>query len=253
MRWLSVRSLAVVGVAGPRRSRRRRSPSLVVTVCWLAVVSQVSLTASADAAAAISPAPLGSSLSPTQPPAWSANLAISNGLVSTAAGSGIGPHQDGIGGAAKLSYPTGMSVAGDYGYVLDDEHIRQITLSTNAVTTLVGGGGPSNWCVDGTNPAAVTLGQAVGNTLVNDGEYLYWLERNCPSGSNALRRMDLSTFEVSSIYSTSGRVTGSHLAVDSTGALLLERFGVIYRVDTSTGTLTQLATCLLYTSDAADE
>lgn len=83
-------------------------------------------------------------------------IVLSNFTVSTFAGSaGIAGTIDGVGSAARLNYPLGMTVNGSDLYVADysNHNIRKVNLSTRSVTTLAGNAGVSG-TADGTGLAA---------------------------------------------------------------------------------------------------
>jgi len=91
---------------------------------------------------------------------------------------------DGVGTAARFSYPRGLAIAGDELYIADagNHVVRRLTLSTGAVVRLAGTFGGT-----GTNSASATeLYSPIG--LLVDGANLYIAD----SGGNTVRRVDRS-------------------------------------------------------------
>jgi DNA-binding beta-propeller fold protein YncE len=75
-------------------------------------------------------------------------LAVATGLVATLAGSaGLPGSTDGVGAAARFSYPRGVALSADGGTALvadfSNNVIRAITLATGGATTLAGTPGSS--------------------------------------------------------------------------------------------------------------
>jgi RHS repeat-associated protein len=172
-----------------------------------------------------------------QPPSWSTPLAMSVGTVSTVAGNSTSAVVDGTGSAASFQTPNGMSIVGGFGYLLDFGHIRKVDLATGAVTTITGGG---IGCVDSTNPATAKVGNSWSNQLVNDGSYLYWMDKACPQsgGDRALmRRMSLATGAVSSLDTLASAVT-----VGPDGTIYVADTQQVSTVDPTTGVATPFAT-----------
>ena len=93
-------------------------------------------------------------------------MAVSSGLVTTVAGGGAGTTSngfaDGIGTTAIFSYPSGITIgstgaASGYAYISDTGNncVRAVLISSNTVTTLVGGGaGTHAGFADGTGSSA---------------------------------------------------------------------------------------------------
>lgn len=78
---------------------------------------------------------------------------IATGVVTTLAGSGVAGSTDGIGTVASFTSPDGITTDGTNLFVSDrSQKIRQIDISTQAVTTLAGSGAFAS--VDGTGTAA---------------------------------------------------------------------------------------------------
>ena len=175
-------------------------------------------------------------LTAIQPAAWSTTVSMGLGAVSTVAGDGTSAMTDGTGSSASFYGPAGMSIAGGYGYVYDDSHIRRVTLSTGAVATIAGGGTGS--CTDSSTPSSATIG-GIGS-LTNDGSFLYWADTTCGLGSGAgiLRRMSLSTGAVSTVP---GTIYTDYVTVGPGGKLFVSGGHEIFTVDGATGTTTLLA------------
>ena len=98
-------------------------------------------------------------------------IVISTGAVTTLAGSaGALGSADGTGTAATFNYPTGIITDGTNLYVTDtyNSTIREIAISTGAVTTLAGG--IANGSADGTGAAAIFN---YPSGITRDGTNLY--------------------------------------------------------------------------------
>ena len=172
-----------------------------------------------------------------QPAAWSSTVNIGTGLVSTLAGSGTSAVADGSGSAASFGRAYGMSVVGDFGYVLDNAYIRKVSLSTGVVSTVAGNGLAA--CVDSPNPSAAEVGTL--GAPVNDGTYLYWTDSACASYTDygELRRMSLATGAISAMP---GPVYAEYVTVGPAGQLYVASGSNISTVDSTTGATTVLAT-----------
>lgn len=121
-------------------------------------------------------------------------VVISTGAVTTLAGSvGLFGPDDGIGSSARFSTPQGITTDGTNLYVSDTFNltIRQIVISTAAVTTIAGSAG-ENDSQDGIG-AAARFGNPYG--ISTDGTNLY------VSGSqyHTIRQIVLSTAEVTTL------------------------------------------------------
>ena len=102
-------------------------------------------------------------------------IVISTGAVTTIAGApGIYGNLDGIGAAARLNGPFGITTDGTNLYVADfnAETIRQIVISSGAVTTMAGTNTIAG-SADGTGSAALFSGPA---GITTDGSHLYFLD-----------------------------------------------------------------------------
>ncbi|MBC7661327.1 MAG: hypothetical protein H7249_16655 [Chitinophagaceae bacterium] len=69
-------------------------------------------------------------------------VSIATGATTTLAGNGSTGTIDAIGGAARFNAPRGLEAAGTSLFIGDTNNglIRKIDLTTNAVTTIIGGG-----------------------------------------------------------------------------------------------------------------
>jgi hypothetical protein len=136
----------------------------------------------------------------------------STGAVTTFAGTaGVSGYADGTGSAATFNHPMGITNDGTNLYVADtDNHtIRQIVISTAAVTTYAGVHGQSG-TTDGVG------GLARFNTpqgMVKEGDALYLVD----TGNNSVRRVDLLTSAATTLAGTSG----THGYLDGTGTAAL--------------------------------
>lgn len=177
--------------------------------------------------------------SASQPVAWSTTLAQSAAVTSTVAGSDSASVADGVGAAASLLHPSGMSVHGGFGYFLDSHYIRAVSLATGTVSTVAGSG--DDGCADSSDPGPVTIGYT-SDDLVNDGQYLYFVDNTCRTSyslaTGFLRRMSLATGVVSLFP---GRVPASHVTVGPPGQLIVSTERRLSLVDPVTGSVTTLA------------
>lgn len=125
------------------------------------------------------------------------------GVVTTLAG--IPRGADGIGDAAKFSYPQGLVKSGGYLYVADtgNSKIRKIEIATGVVTTLAGS--DSEGDVDGIGVAA-SFNSPAGITI--HGNYLYVADTN----NNKIRKIEMATGMVAT-FAGSGTEGGA----DGTG------------------------------------
>lgn len=133
-----------------------------------------------------------------------------SGEVTTLAGmAGTFGSSDGTGIDAEFYQPYGITTDGTNLYVTDRRNntIRQIAISTGAVTTLAGDalGAPSYGTTDGTGSAA-RFAEPTG--ITTDGTNLYVSDK----GSDSIRKVVIATGEVTTL---AGGSTGSD---DGTGA-----------------------------------
>lgn len=134
-------------------------------------------------------------------------IVIATCAVTTLTGTpGVGSWADGIGTAARFSYPTGITTDGTYLYVTDTGTctIRKIEISTGVVTTVAGF--PNQWgATDGTGTAA-RFKAPYG--ITNDRKNLYVTD------SGTIRKIEISTGTVTTLAGTAGTVGSA----DGTGA-----------------------------------
>jgi sugar lactone lactonase YvrE len=167
-------------------------------------------------------------------------IAVSPALSLLAGGLGGPGNVDGTGAAARFAGPYGIfgDGAGNV-YVTDpgNNTIRQIVLSTGAVTTLAGTAGPSG-NVDGTGAAARfnaptgIVGDGSGNLYVAD------------YGNNAIRQIVISNGAVTTLVGAAGQLSGPFdVAGDGTGNLYVTDSGnqTIRKVVIATAAVTTLA------------
>ena len=137
-------------------------------------------------------------------------VVLSTGEVSTFAGPGPGSStagsSDGIGTAARFSFPYGIVSISGYLYVFDfgSHRIRRIDLNTAEVVTIAGS---SSGDADGTGTSAEFNGPA---GLASDSNSLYIAD----SQNNKIRKLSLATNAVSTIL---GPETGNTMAGDLQG------------------------------------
>ena len=128
-------------------------------------------------------------------------IAVSTGVVTTFAGSGVDGWADGVGTAAQLSYPAAIATDGTYLYVGGGQRVRMIRLSDADVTTLAGDG--TYAYTDGTG-AAAQFGWITGIAVLNGNLYL------TDSEYSNIRKIVISTGVVTTIAgATSTNYSGS--------------------------------------------
>lgn len=161
-------------------------------------------------------------------------IAISTGVVTTLAGSGVTGSLDAVGTAASFRNPTGITVSGSQLYIADsgNNKIRQIDIATGSVSTIAGTGAywhndvyDSEWtvacallttappCDGSTIPAGKTKPQPIAYFrnpagITTDGVSLYVTD----AGNNEIRKIDLSTGMVSTLSGS-----GAFGLMDGTG------------------------------------
>jgi len=127
-------------------------------------------------------------------------IVISTGAVTTIAGSaGVVGSADGTGTAATLNYPTGITTDGTNLYVTDtyNSTIREVVISTGAVTTIAGSRAIGS--ADGTGTAA-TFYYPTGITM--DGTNLYVAD----NGNSTIRKIVISTGAVTTMAGSAGAI-----------------------------------------------
>jgi DNA-binding beta-propeller fold protein YncE len=135
-------------------------------------------------------------------------IVISTLAVTTIAGSaGANGSADGTGTAATFNYPTGITTDGTNLYVADtyNSTIREIAISTGAVTTVAGSAG-TNGSADGTGTAATFN---YPTDITTDGTNLYVAD----NGNNTIRKIVISTGAVTTV---AGSIANG--SADGTGA-----------------------------------
>ncbi|MGD0275413.1 MAG: carboxypeptidase regulatory-like domain-containing protein [Syntrophales bacterium] len=139
-------------------------------------------------------------------------IVISTGAVTTLAGTaGSSGSTDGAGSAALFNSPQGITTDGTNLYVADtiNNTIRQIVISTGAVTTLAGTAGSSG-SADGIGSAA-RFSSPQG--ITTDGTNLYVAD----ASNNTIRKIVISTGAVTTLAGAAG----SSGSIDGTGAAAL--------------------------------
>jgi len=112
-------------------------------------------------------------------------IALSSGAVTTIAGmAGSAVSTDGVGTAARFSYPLGITTDGASLYITDagSNKVRQMSLATGAVTTIAGSGMVG--AADGI-PAAASFNGAWG--ITTDGTSLFVVDMR----NNTIRRVGI--------------------------------------------------------------
>lgn len=129
-------------------------------------------------------------------------IVVATGEVINIAGSpGVSGDADGIGAAALLDEPAGITTDGTYLYVADkgNNKIKMIDLSNASVTTFAGSGAAGS--ANGVGVAASFNGL---DFITSDGYKLYVSDRY----NNSIRKIDISSATVSTVAGTAG-VTGA--------------------------------------------
>ncbi|PJA23426.1 MAG: hypothetical protein COX57_13705, partial [Alphaproteobacteria bacterium CG_4_10_14_0_2_um_filter_63_37] len=131
---------------------------------------------------------------------------ILSGAVTTLAGDpyGTAGTADGIGSLATFDMPTAITTDGVYLYVTDNSSglIRRVEIATGGVVTVAGSPYSVSGLADGVGASATF---SAPNGIVTDGSSLYVSD----SGHSAIRRIDLSTWQVTTLAGASTRTTGS--------------------------------------------
>jgi hypothetical protein len=136
-------------------------------------------------------------------------LALGTGIVTTIAGEyQSSGSTDGIGTAARFSWPTGITINGRNLFVCDNvnDTIRQLNLDTMEVSTLAGTAGSSG-SDDGDGPAARFHGPT---DITTDGTNLYVTDGQ----NHTIRKIVISTTEVTTLAGAAG----SSGTADGTGS-----------------------------------
>ncbi len=143
-------------------------------------------------------------------------VAISNGAVSTIAGSGSAGYGNGTGTAAWFNVPSGIVKSGTKLYVADsgNNRIREIETTTGAVTTIAGSGFASYW--DGTGTGADFY---LPYGVTTDGTNLYVAD----SGNHVVRKIVILSRVVTTL---AGSGAASFADGTGTGASFNNPYGV---------------------------
>ena len=139
-------------------------------------------------------------------------IILSTQVVTTVAGDGTADFLDGTGTAAQFNNPSGVAVQGDILFVTDrnNNRIRKIILSTRQVTTVAGDG--TKDFLDGTGTTArfhYPRGVAVQGDILFVGDAF----------NNRIRKIILSTQEVTTVAGPTHRWYASHGFADGTGSV----------------------------------
>jgi len=174
-------------------------------------------------------------------------IVISTGAVTTVAGTGSSGSANGTGTSASFNFPYGITTDGTNLYVADQSNhlIRQIVISTGAVTTLAGTG--SSGSANGTGTSS-SFNSPFG--ITTDGTNLYVAD----SSNHLIRQIVISTGAVTTLAGTgsSGSANGTGtsasfnipygITTDGTN-LYVTDFGnhLIRQIVISTGAVTTVA------------
>jgi len=139
-------------------------------------------------------------------------IVISTGAVTTVAGTGSSGSANGTGTSASFNTPLGITTDGTNLYVSEYRNhlIRQIVISTGAVTTLAGTG--SSGSANGTGTSA-SFNYPVG--ITTDGTNLYVADTN----NHLIRQIVISTGAVTTVAGTgsSGSANGTGTSASFNG------------------------------------
>lgn len=148
-------------------------------------------------------------------------------------------YQDGLGGAARFSYPMGVGVAGDGTVYVGDtygDRIRRVT-PTGFVTTLAGTN--TSGSLDGTGDAAQFGGprglaiDPAGNVFVAD------------ANNDAVRKVtpigDVTTFVGTAGLSGTTDATGTNALFNGPGGVAVDAAGTLYIADTGNHTIRKVS------------
>jgi sugar lactone lactonase YvrE len=132
-------------------------------------------------------------------------VVIASGARTVLAGSGLWASTDGTGTAASFNHPSGITTDGTNLYVTGGSTIRQIVISSGAVSTLAGSG--TLGAADGTGAAASFM---TPNGITTDGTNLYVAD----SQNNRIRKIVISSGVVTTLAGsgTAGSADGTGTA-----------------------------------------
>lgn len=162
---------------------------------------------------------------------------IASRIVITLAGTaGSSGSTDGMGSAARFTYPWSLATDGTNLYVVDggNSTIRKIVIATGEVTTLAGSPG-STGNVDGTGAGARFNSPL---SIVLNGSDLYVLD----FGNSAIRRVDTATGDVTTF--ATGIAVGylNQMACDGSSIFIADNTqNKILKIDLGTASVTTLA------------
>ena len=142
-------------------------------------------------------------------------IGIDNRSVTTLAGSGSFGSSNGVGTSAKFKRPYGITTDGTNLYVADSDNnlIRQIVISTKAVTTLAGDG--SQGSTDHATGTSASFNDPTG--ITTDGTNLYVADRD----NHLIRQIVISTKAVTTLAGTG---TGGNTNGAGSGAGSVAKF-----------------------------
>jgi len=142
-------------------------------------------------------------------------IVIDNGTATILAGTGSSGSANGVGTLASFNFPKGITTDGTNLYVADSDNnlIRQIVISTKAVTTLAGDG--SQGSTDHATGTSASFNDPTG--ITTDGTNLYVAEHD----NHLIRQIVISTGEVTTLAGTG---TGGNTNGAGSGAGSVAKF-----------------------------
>ena len=157
-----------------------------------------------------------------------------DGTVTPMAGISSSGALDGAGSDARFNGPAGITTDGINLYVCDanNNKIRKVTIATGTVTTIAGTG--TSGAADGPGNDA-TFSRPYG--ITTDGVNLYVTDFN----NNKIRKVVLSTGEVSTIQTSTAFNGPSGITTDGTNLYLTDQTNTIASVVIATGVVTPIA------------
>jgi len=180
---------------------------------------------------------------------------LNSGQVSILAGSvGNAGATDGVGDAARFSYPYDVALSRDGSFALVADHanhtIRKVDIATGHVTTLAGSGRPGS--TDGQG-AAAEFRLPMSVTISSDGTFALVADY----GNNTIRKVLIASGEVSTLAGKAGETPAtkdgiggearfaspSSIAVsgDNRIAVVTSLDHTVRRIDVDTGSVTTIA------------
>jgi len=182
-------------------------------------------------------------------------LDLNSGQVSILAGSvGNAGATDGVGDAARFSYPYDVALSRDGSFALVADHanhtIRKVDIATGHVTTLAGSGRPGS--IDGRG-AAAEFQLPMSVTVSSDGTFALVADY----GNNTIRKVIVATGEVSTLAGKAGETPATKdgvggearfaspssvaLSGDTRIAVVTSLDHTIRRIDVNTASVTTIA------------